>query len=88
MAQEETYTITPQEALQFRLMQTEVEKAALALQLQRERLASFQRELSGKYSEYGKYELVGDLSLETLEGKRRLQDLPAVEEVDVDVSED
>lgn len=83
MSQEETYTITPQEALQYRLLQAEVEKAALVLQLRRERLASYQRELSGKYSEYGKYALIGDLDLETFEGRRILQDLPFVEEIDV-----
>lgn len=85
MAQEETYQITEQEMLTYKLLQSELEKVVTQAQLFRERLAHFQRELAGKYSEYGKYELLGELDDKTRIGKRRLV---KVEEVEVEVSED
>ena len=79
---EETYEITVEEALNIRLAQAEVEKAALALQLAKERTAAVHRELAGKYSKYGVYELVGELNLESRQGTRRkaTSDSEAVEE--------
>lgn len=70
----DTYEITQEESLQFQLLQSNIDKAALNLQLARERLGNFQTYLAGKYSEYGDYELVGELNLETRQGKRRKAD--------------
>lgn len=71
MTETTEYEITQEEALRLKLLQAELEKATLNLQLVRERAAAYQRELAGKYSEYGRYDLIGELNLETRKGLRQ-----------------
>ena len=78
------YEITEEEALKLRLMQSEVQNARLALQLVHERFTAMQTSLSGKYSQYGKYQLVGELNLDTRKGHRTL--VPGPEDVDFNLT--
>lgn len=68
----EEYVVEETELLTLELLQTKVESAAMAFQLAKERLAAAQQAIAGKYSEYGKYKLVGEVDRTTRTGQRTL----------------
>lgn len=68
----EVYKIDREDILSLQLMQSELEKVVLQQQLLKDRLSLMKERLATKYSEQGKYELVGDIDLEKCEGRRRL----------------
>ncbi len=68
----EVYEVSAEELLTLQLLETRAAKAQSDLQLAAQTLETFRHNLSGKYSEHGKYRLVGEVDLKTRQGKRIL----------------
>ncbi len=64
------YMISVEDSLQQQLLQSKLDKAASDYQLAKQALQFHQTYLAGKYSEHGKYKLVGELNLQTRKGQR------------------
>lgn len=77
----EQYIITEEESLKLQMLALKaekaravVEKSVAELNLANERFTAYRNSLGGKYSEYGRYELVPEsLDINTRTGKRRLK---------------
>ena len=68
----EVYTIEQAEMLSLQLCEARLQTAQAQLQLHTSQLTVFRDKLAGKYSEYGKYQLLGEIDLQTLAGMRIL----------------
>ncbi len=68
----EDYEVTAEELLTLQLLMTRVEKQRADLQLAQQFFEIFRNSVSGKYSEYGKYTLLGEVDFQTRQGKRVL----------------
>jgi hypothetical protein len=66
----ETYEVSAEELLTLQLLLTTVGKIQAELSLAQQSLDVFRNNISGRYSEYGKYKLVGEVDLKTRQGKR------------------
>lgn len=73
------FKLNVEERLQLSLLVANVDKAALMLQLARERLQQYQQAVRAKYQENGKYNLVGSLDLDTGVGTRVLAETVSVD---------
>lgn len=82
MTDPEQYTMQQEELLQLSLLQLAHENAALKLQLARDQQKKFLQDLEAKYTENGKYELLGEVDSQTRVGHRRLAEVPAPEAVE------
>lgn len=67
----EEYEVAVTDALTLQLLQSNLSRAQVELQLTTERFENFKNSLAGKYSEHGAYELVGELNLAEMKGTRR-----------------
>jgi hypothetical protein len=70
----EEYQITEGEMLTLQLLQSKAETAQVQLQLATQAIEVFTHNLAGKYSEYGKYQLHGEIDVRTRTGSRRIKE--------------
>jgi hypothetical protein len=66
----EEYEVSEKDMLTLQLLIQKVNTARLELALVEQSLAVFKNNIAGKYSEYGKYTLIGEVNTETRVGFR------------------
>ena len=68
----ESYELSVEELLTMQLLTTRRENARLSLALAEQHSEAYNNSLAGKYSAFGKYELLGEVDTKTRRGTRRL----------------